>query len=477
MSFNLLLARTFGLLKSTEKLESAYESLLADYTMFCEFVNSGGKKEYHELDVLVHSATFKQKKHELQHLTLKGSKEAAQLTELKRLEHNHHLQKFYETLNSDDLKRFEKITATDLPSKYQKLKSLVESPSFDAKKKKNEQSEEYKQITEYHRLKSSDDIQFLEHFKKSAAYKNYLEIKDSPERKELEDLRAIVASDEFKSRVAYLEDPQKWEKSEEYAKQKRLAEMQKLPETINYLKYEKSNAFDFFKKWNLVFEDRFNSGKLDGEKWLTLSHWANQTLGQNFSQPGDLHAFTDGKNVSVDGKTLRIELRRENAKGMQWRIPFGFVEQDFDYTTGIVSTAGIDWWKNGILEAKVKYSPDSNLVDVIYLLGEENSPQINLLEMGARNRVGILSKSSDGINAECGSISGLKPGEYYIFKLEWSAHSLVWKVNERVVFTLNHNIPAFKMHLNAASILVTEGGNLPHRFEIDWVRFYQHAKE
>ena len=116
-------------------------------------------------------------------------------------------------------------------------------------------------------------------------------------------------------------------------------------------------------------------------------------------------------------------------------------------------------------------------MDVIYLLGEETSPQINLLEMGARNRVGVLSKSSDGINAECGSISGLKPGEYYIFKLEWSAHSLVWKVNERVVFTLDHNIPAFKMHLNAASIMVSEGSSLPHRFEIDWVRFYQHAKE
>jgi len=158
---------------------------------------------------------------------------------------------------------------------------------------------------------------------------------------------------------------------------------------------------------------------------------------------------------------------------MQWQIPFGFVEQEFDYSSGLVSTAGTEWWKHGILEAKVKYAPSTNLVDAIYLLGEQNSPQINLVEMGVKNRMGLLIKSADGIQSECENISGLKVGEFYIFRLEWNANSLVWKINDRVILTVTNNVPAFKMHLNLASIVVSESNDLPHRFEIDWVKFYQ----
>jgi len=202
---------------------------------------------------------------------------------------------------------------------------------------------------------------------------------------------------------------------------------------------------------------------------------ANQSLGQNFSQPGDLQAFTDGKNVSVNGKSLKIEVRREKTKSMQWQIPFGFVEHEFDYSSGIVSNAGVEWWKHGILEAKVKYSPTHHIVDALFLLGEEGSPQINLVEMGVINRLGLLSRTKEGIHAECEGISGLKKGKFYIFKLEWTAQSLVWKINDREIFNLSHNVPAFKMHLNAASIVVNEPNRImPHQFEIDWVRFYQH---
>ncbi len=287
-------------------------------------------------------------------------------------------------------------------------------------------SDEFLQYEEYHKLKSSGEVTFYEHFSKSSAYKVYLEMKDSPERKRFDELQQLTTSAEFKNRIVYLEDKQKWEKTEDAIKEKRFVELQKLPQFVNYQKYKGSNAFDFLRKWNLVFEDRFDSGKLDSQKW----------------------------------------------------IPFGFVEREFDYTSGLVSSAGVEWWKHGILEAKVKYSPSSNFVDAIYLLGEESSPQVNLVELGAKTRLGLLRKSNDGIHSECESIAGLKTGEYYIFRLEWSAHSLVWKVNEREMLTLTHNIPAFKMHLNIASILVSEQNEgLPHRFEIDWVRFYQHTKE
>lgn len=437
MSFKLFIANTFGLIKPTAKIEEAHDALLQDYHQFCDFEQSSLSNEYHNLEMLVNSATFKQKKKELQQLTLKGSKEEAQLKDLKKLERNGRLQKFYSTLKSEDLKRFNELK----------------------------------------KLNDSADSKFLGQYEKSSAYKNYLKMKDSAERKKLEELQQLTTSAEFKTRIAYLEDKQKWEKTEDFVQEKRFGEMQKMPQVINYLKYKNSNAFDFFKKWELTFEDRFDSQKLDSQKWITKSHWANQTHGQNFSQLGDLHTFTDGKNIVTDGKSLKIEVRKEKANGLQWRIPFGFVPQEFDYTSGIISTAANDWWNHGILEAKVKYSPSTDFVDAIYLLGEESSPQINLLEMGARNRLGTLSKSNSGIQADCESISGLKTGEFYIFRLEWTSNALIWKINGREILKIDLHIPSHSLHLNVASIVVNEpNGSLPHRFEIDWVRFYQHHK-
>jgi len=612
MSLKLFIASTFGLIKSTDRIESEHEALLHDYLIFADFEKSALLKEFLDIEIQTSSPDFKQKKKEIQGLTLKGSveesqikefgkleknsrlrkfyiteksdelkrftkiiesgivdqfnslkkftessefneekksaiargkkkfettqafaklkefeqlkksddlkfylkfqksgsyrnyekmknsselkrleeleklavtKESAHLAELQKLKKNSQLQKFYSTQKSEDLKRFGKIAELGLAEKFNELKTFVSGSDFQNEKRKAiadgkvefETTETYTKLKQFKQLQSSDDIKFFQTFKKSAGLRNYEQMKDSPVRKRYEELQKLTTSNDFKARVAYLEDKHKWEKTEESGKEKRFSEMQKMPQVINYLKYKNSNAFDFFKKWDLIFEDKFETAKLDNQKWITQSHWAKETLGRNFSQMGDLHAFTEGKNVSIEGKRLKIEVRKEKTTGMQWQIPFGFVEKDFDYSTGIVSTAGLDWWNHGILEAKVKYSPSANFVDAIYLLGEESSPQINLIEMGAKNRMGTLTKTENGILSESESISGLKAGAFYIFRLEWSSGSLVWKINGKEIKSMNLHVPSHSMHLNAASIVVSEpNGNLPHQFEIDWIKFYQH---
>jgi beta-glucanase (GH16 family) len=477
MSFKLFFASTFGLIKSTEKIEAAHNALLADFRMYKAFDNSGEQKEYLELEQLVNSASFKQKKKELQGLSLKGSKEEIQLKELKKLGKSRKLHKYYHVLKSDELKRFDRISSSEMMTKYKELKTAVEKHSLAALKKMDKQTPEHVLYTEFLSLRDSSDLVFFREFRKSSGYRNYELMLESAERKRFEELEQLTVTDEFKARVAYLEDKNKWDKTEEAAKEKRFAELSKLQQVMNYLKYKNSNAFDFFKKWDLVFEDNFDSAKLDIQKWSTKSHWGNESLGQNFSQVGDFHAFTDGKNILADGKSLKLEVRKEKTKGMQWQIPFGFVEREFDYSAGILTTASGEWWNHGILEAKVKYSPSANMVDAIYLLGEESSPQINLVEIGAKNRVGTLTKTANNIHTESAGISGLKSGEYYIFRLEWSSDSLKWKINDREILTISLPVPSHSMHLNMASIPVSDSAEgLPHRFEIDWIRFYQPAK-
>ena len=148
--------------------------------------------------------------------------------------------------------------------------------------------------------------------------------------------------------------------------------------------------------------------------------------------------------------------------------------REFSYSSGMVSTGHSFWTDHGILEAKIKFNPRKEVVSAFYLLGEEASPQINLLEMGPLNRVGLLSRDAHHTHA----LTGLKKGNFYIFRLEWSRNLLVWKVNNHEVYRLATQVPDFPMHLNAASIVVDElRGSLSHSFEIDWVRFFQPKKQ
>jgi len=94
MSFKLYFASTFGLIKSTAKIEAAHHALLTDFRMYKEFENSNELNEYLELEALVNSASFKQKKKELQGLSMKGSTEETQLHELKKLDKNKRLHKY-----------------------------------------------------------------------------------------------------------------------------------------------------------------------------------------------------------------------------------------------------------------------------------------------------------------------------------------------------------------------------------------------
>jgi len=378
---------------------------------------------------------------------------------------------YKETDGSPYLKQFENLQQITLSEAFLKRKVYLED------RKKFEKTEAFKKSQEYGQLKTSDDIRFYFSFEKSSAYKNFLLMNDLIEKKRFFELKTLTESKDFIERKAYLEDQKKWEKTEEYRKLQEYNIQKQLPHLLNYFKYKDSKELDFFKQWNLVFEDTFSNSKLDNTKWQTISYQANQALGRNYSQFGDLQAFTSGENIKTDGKCLKIETRKEKIFGMQWHMPFGFHEQEFNYSSGIVCTGDLFKVKYGILEAKVKYQPQQNMASVLYLLGQESSPQINLVETGVKNRVSLLSTKDGHINEQSENISGLKTGQFYIFRLEWSEKQLIWKINGKEIYSVDIQVPDTEMHLNAATVVVDEvSEGLPYQFEIDWIRYYQPVK-
>lgn len=386
-----------------------------------------------------------------------------------RYEKSRKLKLYRETVGSHDLK------------KYNELKDYISNDDFKKReaflkdRKKFEKSDTYNKQQKYKQLAADADVKFILKFEKSSLYKNYLDVKDSFDLKRYFELDEIIKSQEFIDRKKYLEDKKKWYKSEEFAKQQEFIKMKELPHFVKYFKYKGTADFDFLKNWELTFEDDFSANKLDAEKWSNVSFISEKLLGDNYSMPGDLHVYANGRNVKTGGK-LTLSVKKEKGAGKVWQMPAGFIPVEFDYTSDLVSTNKNFWQEDGIFEAKIKFDPIKQVVSSFYLAGENSTPRINLLEMGTKNQVGVSTLTEKGkVNSTGLDISNLKKGKSYIFTIEKLGNALTWKINETEMLTIEDSALNFPLHLNAASIVVYDvpGSNLPVNFEIDWVKCYR----
>jgi hypothetical protein len=400
--------------------------------------------------------------------------------ELKKIKKDPEIRDYLKFENSKKLKLYRDAVDSYYLKRYLELKPLLESKDFKNRvsylkdKKKFEKTEAYKKWKRLKELSASNDIKFYLKYEKSSLLRNYYDICESPDLKRFNELKDIITSEDYLKRKAYLEDPAKWEKSEEHAKELKYQDMKKRPHLIKFFKYKGTDAFDFFRNWEVTFEDDFSGNKIDTGKWSTLSLWGGNVLGKNFSLPGDLQVFTNGENISAGGR-LTIETRKEKSEGIVWKMPAGFIPEEFDYTSGIVSSEQNFHQADGIFEAKIKFNPVKEVVSSIYLQGENDPSRLHLLEMGAKNRIGISNTNSSGkLRMEGLDISNLKKGKWYIFTLEKSGNILIWRINETEVLRLESslNIP---LYFNLVSIVINQipRTKLPVRFQINWVKCYK----
>jgi hypothetical protein len=415
------------------------------------------------LDLKLTPEKDKQKKKEY-----KSLKNDSEIKSYFKFEHSKELRLYRETAGSYDLTRYEELTAyVDNPGFRERVAYLKD-------KKKFEKTDAYKKYIRFRELEKSDDIRFFLKYEKSPVYKNYLDVKDSFDLKRYEELHEVTSSKEFQDRKQYLEDKKKWEKSEEYALEQKYLELKNRPHIVKYFKYQGTDAFGFFREWELNFEDTFSNGKLDIGKWSVKSLWAEKLLGRNYALPGDMHMFTEGANIKTGGM-LHIETRKEKTEGLVWKMPAGFVPEHFDYTSGIISSAKSFWQENGIFEAKIKFQPVKGMVSSAVLQGEQSSHRVYLLEMGTKNRLGVATTGESGkMELEGLDISNLKKDKWYIFTLEKTGGNLKWKINDTEVMNMHHNKINFPLHINLLSIVVDQvsGSKLPATFHVDWVRCY-----
>lgn len=495
-------SREFNLLKEFQSLEKKHSIRdflkvegSSDLERFKKLKNAEKTAEYNELKKYVNDGRFAKEKKEILTQVYKGSPEEKQAKEFHKLEKSKQISVWNELQNparlkgeesakhSKKLEIFNETKSSSLLKRYLELKELINSDSFKKRvaflqdQTKFENSEANRKFKRYKQLENDPDISFFTGFEKSKLYKNYLAVVDSADLKRYRELKQTTTSAEFAERKKYLEDPKKWEKTEEFKRQQQYSELKKQPHLVKYFKNKGTSVFDFLRNWEVVFEDDFSAAKPDNDKWSFTSLAADKMLGDNFSLTGDLHHFTAGKNLKTASK-LTIEVRKEKATGKIWQMPSGFVQATLDYTSGLISSWKSFSAEDGIFEAKIRFNPFSQVVSSFYLAGETDQPRVSLLEMGAKNRLGFISLKNAKAQVEGLDISNLNSNKWYIFSVEKNGSQFTWKINETDVFSGQSSELNKKLHLNASSIVVEEvpASQLPASFEIEWVKCWRKRK-
>lgn len=373
-------------------------------------------------------------------------------------------------------------------AKYIQLKELTESASFKEQKaylllpyaRKWEQTDEAKHESAYKALLADTRIKDYLKFEPSKELALFNEVEKMGEAEHFQTLEAYIKSDVFKEEKAYLllSAKEKWQKTEEYAMFVEYNQIIASAKHKWYFKVVNSPKFNEIKKWQITFEDNFETGSIDPEKWLTRYFWGDNTIHDSYSLSDDLHFNTDGKNLKLANSILNIETRKETTEGKAWTPMFGFMPRSFDYTSGLVNTGKSFRQKYGRFRAKIKMAENSDITNTFWMVGNQMLPHIDIVKFH-RNKFFLSNFWQEGADFKLmKNISSMFAPRlsraYYIFELEWTPEVLIWRINNLEILRQTHGIPDEEMYIQLSAGLfdVKPNSNFPAAMQIDWVRCY-----
>ncbi len=518
-----------GMIPSTSKIEQEEKALIAEYEKMIAFAGSEALARYNVLHESVNSAGFMQKKKEIESLAYKGSEEHARETEFMGLQKAKDIVSYFRTEGSALLKNFQSLDGSARIKDIEDLQLFVQSPEFrqkekmkpvtfkdteeygkwlefkklkkDKEVKKNLNPEkvkrfselqslvtssafllkknmkpvtfrdtpEYQKLQELKTKKSASDIVSYYRFRNSKEYHNYTGVKDSARLKRYHELQEYLKTKEFTERKEYLLDKRRFEKSEMFKELKEYETLKSSPDIKWYFSVKDSNKFDIIKNRKLTFSDEFDGPAPDSSKWINKYYWGDKLLHDSYSIATDLHYYTPSDNLEVRHSVLRIITKPQKITGKVWDSSKGFYNKDFNFTSGIVNTGASFRQKYGIFSAKIKLA-DHNVRNAFWLIGNRITPHVDVCRSG-NGKVWFDLFSSPG-NHYKKSIGSRYLSDFYIYTLEWTPQSLIWKINGVEVMRQTTGVPQEEMYINLAGGVDKPIGGISS-MEIDWIRVYQ----
>lgn len=308
-----------------------------------------------------------------------------------------------------------------------------------------------------------------------ADYQSFKDYESSDEFKHFLELEKEIKSSDFTVRKKKIKKAD-YKNSEEYHKETEYKVLKKSEKVVWYYKTKKKYPFREIEKWDLTFDEKFNKSSLDTSKWMTRYYWGDKGMDSSFAMEDDLSFPTNGENIDFYDNKARIVTKAGNTEGLVWRGTQGFVIEDFNFTSGMISSAQSFRQKYGIFRAKVKMAAGS-VAQAIWMVSDGMLPHVDVVRFENGKLYSNFFWGKEGsMNKSISKTKGSKYADtYFIYSLEWSPNKLVWKINDKVFKTQTSGVPQEEMHINFSSNLkkgASESG-LPSAMEIDWVRVYK----
>jgi hypothetical protein len=435
------------------------------------FAQSKDWKRYNELKENVTSADFLKQKTSLSE---QQKRHEAQIKELEVLGKAPEVKKYKKDPGNEDLAKNTHV------QKYIDLKNKIESDGFKAEKAANDQQLQglLSLEKEYRQLAKSSAVKRFIKFDQSAKYKAYLAFDKSKELADHLVLADYLRSTEHADLLKTVDS----QMNQENDKKKKYEDFKNSKDYKWYTSLKGTTKFDELKKWKVVFEDDF-SGDLDREKWLTRYYWGDQMIKDAYALEHDKAFPTDGNNIE-SGKTIKIITRRERVTGKVWKMPFGFIPQDFDYTTGLINTAKSHRQLYGRIEAKIKINFAKPVNYNFWMASEKMLPHVDILKLSHKKSKVELAhhfgevnpgKAPERARAE---FKGLDVAQdFFIYTLDWTKEKLTWKINDVVVNEQTRGVPQEPLYITFSCGITGKPADsgLPASMDVDWVRCYQEA--
>jgi len=308
-----------------------------------------------------------------------------------------------------------------------------------------------------------------------ADYQAFKDYENSDELKQYLELEKEIKSSNFQLRKKKIKRAD-YKDSEEFNKETEYRVLKKSEKVVWYYKTKKKYPFKEIEKWDLTFDEKFDNSKLDSSKWMTRYYWGDKGMDNSFAMEDDLSFPTNGENIEFYDNKARIVCKAGKTKGLVWRGEQGFVLDDFDFTTGMISSAQSFKQKYGIFTAKVKMAAGS-VAQAFWMVSDGMLPHIDVARFeNGRVYSNYFWGKAGSNHKSISKTNGSKYADtYFIYTLEWSPNKLVWKINGKVFKTQTSGVPQEEMYINFSSNLKkgsSESG-LPSAMEIDWVRAYK----
>jgi beta-glucanase (GH16 family) len=220
----------------------------------------------------------------------------------------------------------------------------------------------------------------------------------------------------------------------------------------------------------LVFADDFAGPGLDAQKWITCYPWANPS-GCNNKSSSELEWYQPS-GVSVSASALHLTARRQQVMG----------DKRYDFTSGMVATAGRFQFTYGYVEFRARVPSGQGLWSTLWLLPADQSwpPEIDVAEvLGGDPTVAALTYHPPHGHAPQRRIStaDLSAG-WHVFAVDWRPGSISWFMDGQPNFRVTSDVPRQPMYLLAdLAIGGAQAPNnatlLPASLDLDFVRVWQ----